>query len=59
MNIYLKNQEISDFCRENKNKSINDEIKDIEVKDKSKITKNKKLSKLDAISKNGISLTIE
>lgn len=59
-NEYIfKKSRNSDFCRENKNKSINDEIKDIEVKDKSKITKNKKLSKLDAISKNGISLTIE
>jgi hypothetical protein len=59
-NEYIfKKSRNSDFCRENKNKSINDEIKYIEVKNKSKITKNKKLSKLDAISKNGISLTIE
>lgn len=56
--IFKKSRNV-DFCREHKNKSINDEIKYIEVKDKSKITKNKKLSKLDAISKNGISLTIE
>lgn len=59
-NEYIfKKSRNADFCREHKNKSINDEIKYIEVKDKSKITKNKKLSKLDAISKNGISLTIE
>ncbi len=41
-NEYIfKKSRNTDFCRENKNKSINDEIKYIEVKDKSKITKNK------------------
>lgn len=53
----FKKSRNTNFCRENKNKSINDV--NIEVKDKSKKTRKNKLSKLDAVGVNGISLTIE